>query len=86
MKTMFKPLALLAALGLAATPLFASEDDMRRGDVDRAAVTQKLEADGYAVRKIEMEDGLIEVYATKEGARYELYLDRNLEIVNSERK
>lgn len=86
MKTMLKPLALLTALGLATTPLLASEDDGRRGDIDRGAVTEKLEADGYAVRKIEMEDGLIEVYATREGTRYELYLDRNLEIVKSERK
>lgn len=85
MKTILRPLALLAALGLAATPVLAS-DDNRHGDIDRAAVTRTLEADGYAVRKIEMEDGLIEVYATKEGARYELKLDRDLAIVKSKRK
>lgn len=30
---------------------------------------------GYEVRKIELEDGDLEAYALKDGARYEIYVD-----------
>lgn len=86
MQTILKPLVILAALGLTAGPVLASDDHTRAAGIDRAAVTEKLQAEGYEVRKIEMEDGLIEVYATREGARYELKLDRDLNIVKSKRK
>lgn len=69
----------LAALTLAA-PAMASPDV----DTDTAAqVREKLTAEGYEVRKIDSEDGMIEVYALKDGARLELYLDADLNVVRS---
>ncbi|PWE34304.1 PepSY domain-containing protein [Maritimibacter sp. 55A14] len=46
---------------------------------DRQTITEKLTAQGYEVRKIEMEDGEVEVYALKDGQRMELYLDENFD-------
>ncbi|MBN9888998.1 PepSY domain-containing protein [Salipiger abyssi] len=71
--------AALAALTLAA-PAMASPDV----DTETAAqVREKLTAEGYEVRKIDNEDGMIEVYALKDGARFELYLDADLNVVRS---
>jgi hypothetical protein len=41
----------------------------------------ELKAQGYEVRRMEMEDGYIEVYALKDGKRMELYFDSNLKQV-----
>ncbi|MDW4548636.1 PepSY domain-containing protein [Defluviimonas sp. D31] len=49
----------------------------------QAKITADLKAQGYEVRKIDSEDGMIEVYAVKDGKTYELYLDANLKIVRS---
>lgn len=49
----------------------------------QALVREKLTAQGYEVRKIDSEDGMIEVYALKDGGRFELYLDADLNIVRS---
>ena len=49
----------------------------------RTKITQSLTAQGYEVRKIEMEDGEIEVYAIKDGRKYELYLAPDLTIRRS---
>ena len=71
--------AALTALALAG-PAFASPD------VDAATQSQireKLTAEGYEVRKIDNEDGMIEVYALKNGERFELYLDADLNVVLS---
>ena len=68
----------VAALMFAAVP-FASAS----GDIDPALkdkVTATLTAQGYDVRKIQMEDGQIEVYAVKDGQTMELYLNDKLEI------
>ncbi|APZ54847.1 PepSY domain-containing protein [Salipiger abyssi] len=71
--------AALAALTLTA-PAMASPDV----DADTAAkVREKLTAEGYEVRRIDNEDGMIEVYALKDGARLELYLDAELNVVRS---
>lgn len=74
-------LALAIAAGTAA---YASEG---HGTVDAAtqdAIRAQLTADGYEVRKIETEDGMYEAYALKDGARYEIYLDADLNVVKSE--
>ena len=71
--------AALTALALAG-PAFASPG------VDAATQSQireKLTAEGYEVRKIDNEDGMIEVYALKNGERFELYLDADLNVVRS---
>ncbi|QFT92785.1 hypothetical protein FIU86_08010 [Roseovarius sp. THAF9] len=63
----------------------ASDDD---GKLDMAKADQiktQLTAEGYEVRKVEMEDGMYEAYAMKDGERYEIYLDSDLNIVKSER-
>ena len=43
-------------------------------------MTEKLTQEGYEVRKIDREDGQIEVYALKDGAKVELYLDADLNV------
>ena len=49
----------------------------------QAKVTEQLNAQGYEVRRIDSEDGMIEVYAMKDGKKVELYLNEALEIVKS---
>ena len=65
--------SLALALALPAGTALASDD--RVGDEVRTRLTKQLEADGYEVRKMEAEDGLVEAYALKDGKRYELYID-----------
>lgn len=54
-------------------------------EATRARITETLTRQGYDVRKMERDDGLYEVYAVKDGERYELYLDQAMTIVKSER-
>ncbi len=73
--------AFMTALVLAA-PVFASTD----GLVDKATqekITADLTAQGYDVRKIQMEDGMVEVYAMKDGKKLELYLDATGKVVTT---
>lgn len=71
------------ALMLMAVPSFADGEDT----VD-AATKEKLTAllvgQGYDVRKIEREDGLIEVYVVKGGETEELFFDDALNPVEHE--
>lgn len=56
------------------------------GEVDPATkdkLTVQLVAEGYEVRKIEMEDGKIEAYALKDGEKYELYFDADLVLIET---
>jgi hypothetical protein len=82
-KTMTKltatALATLIGLGLA-VPAFASDAP---DAATQAKITEQLTAEGYQVRKIDSEDGMIEVYAIKDGKMYELYLDADLKIVKT---
>lgn len=63
---------------------FASSDYSSLTQERKTEITNKLVAEGYEVRKIDMEDGMIEVYALKDGQRFELYLDEALNVVSSE--
>ncbi len=72
-------LATLIGLGLS-VPAFASDVP---DAATQAKITEQLTAEGYEVRKIDSEDGMIEVYAVKDGKMYELYLDADLKIVKS---
>lgn len=76
-----KSLSLLTAafLVLAAPAAFAEGETIDAATQDK--VTTELTAQGYDVRKVGMEDGMIEVYAVKDGKTYELYLDEALKIV-----
>ena len=38
-------------------------------------ITASLTAQGYEVKKVKPEDGMLEAYATKDGKRYEVYVD-----------
>lgn len=71
------------ALMLMVAPSFADGEDT----VD-AATKEKLTAllvgQGYEVRKIEAEDGLIEVYVVKDGEMAELFFDADLNPVEHE--
>lgn len=69
----FAPLALAIALATPAVALASSDESI--SDAERARVTETVTAQGYEVRKLEREDGLVEVYALKEGKRYELYVN-----------
>ena len=78
--------AALVALSLAASaPLAAQASGAIAQDV-QAQITEMLVADGYEVRKIVPEDGLIEVYAVKDGQMLELYLDSALNIIRIKQK
>ena len=70
----------------AGTMAQATDDDYLGMDSTKGqAITAKLSEQGYVVRKIERDDGLYEAYATRNGERYEIYLDSALEVVKTER-
>ena len=72
--------AAFATLAATSTLAFASEG------IDpalQAKVTAQLTAQGYDVRKVQMEDGMIEVYAVKDGKTSEIYLNDKLEVVKN---
>jgi len=74
-------LPVAALLLAAALPARAEEE------VDAAAretLTATLTAQGYEVRKMEVEDGLIEVYVDKDGKMEELWFDAGLKQVEHE--
>ena len=74
--------AAFATIAATATLAFASDGD----GIDpalQAKVTAQLTAQGYDVRKVQMEDGMIEVYAVKDGKTSEIYLNDNLEVVKN---
>lgn len=77
MKTLATATALILGLGL---PALA---DSMPDAATREKITTDLTAQGYEVRKIDREDGMIEVYAVKDGKMYELYLDAELKIVRT---
>lgn len=81
MKSLIIPFALSFALFSGAA--FASSDNQPLDDAKRAEITTKLTEEGYDVRKIEMEDGDIEVYALKDGKKLELYLAPDLTITRT---
>jgi hypothetical protein len=69
------------ALSLCSTLAIASNDDLRLSDETKTEITSQLTGKGYEVRKIKTEDGFYEAYAIKDGVRYEIYMDKSLEIV-----
>lgn len=72
-----------ALLGLA---LLAAGQVRAEGTPDPAAVetlTARLVAEGYDVRKVDSEDGMIEVYAVRDGQTFEMYFDAELALVKS---
>lgn len=49
----------------------------------QAKIRTHLTEQGYEVRKIKSEDGLIEAYVLKDGKKMEIYLDANMQIVRT---
>lgn len=79
---MFKTLTTAFALtGLLATASFASDAPVP--DDVKLAITTKLTEQGYTVGKIKREDGMFEAYARKDGKKYEVYLNADMEIVRT---
>ena len=64
--------ALALPLGFAAA---SSELDGASVGKTVGEITASLPAQGYEVRKIKPEDGMLEAYALKDGKRYEVYVD-----------
>ncbi len=80
-----RPTKILAAaliLGLGMPALAGSAPDAAAQE----KITANLTADGYEVRKIDTEDGMIEVYAVKDGKMFEIYLDSDLKVVRTNEK
>jgi hypothetical protein len=76
-------IAALAALALAlAAPAARAEDEVNAATQKK--VTAQLTAEGYEVRKVEAEDGLIEAYVVKDGKAMSLFLDESLKVVKTE--
>lgn len=73
--------ASLVALALIALVAHASDSGL--SPEAEAKLRTDLTAQGYDVRKIEAEDGMVEVYAIKAGKTVELYLDADLKIVKT---
>lgn len=77
-----KALLLATALATAASGAFAaSRADLT--DARKAEITELLTAQGYEVRQIQIEDGMYEVYAIKDGGRYEVYLADDLTVLRT---
>ncbi|MBC57737.1 MAG: hypothetical protein CL814_12490 [Confluentimicrobium sp.] len=94
----FRTITLTAAATLVAGAALASGAERSRGETAGQArsgyteqmrhenterVRTRLKADGYELRKLEQEDGRFEAYALKNGKRFELYLDKGLNILRS---
>lgn len=78
MKRLIAP---LTALALGANAAAASDGAVPAEIKEK--ITQQLTQEGYEVRKIEMEDGAYEAYALKDGLRYEIYLNADLEVIRT---
>lgn len=71
--------AMAVALACLSAPAFADGDAVDAATRD--TLTADLTAQGYEVRKIEAEDGLIEVYVVKDGKTMSLWFDADLKPV-----
>jgi hypothetical protein len=83
METKMRKVLMVSALALAtatAAGLAAASDDGVRLNVPKeqwlsfAQIAEKLTAQGYDIREIEIDDGVYEVSATKDGKRVKAYL------------
>lgn len=76
-------IALLLAI-TAGTTALASETHGQLDAATQNTIRTQLTEAGYEVRKIEADDGMYEAYALKDGKRYEIYLDREFNVVKTE--
>ena len=86
--TDIRKLTVVAIVGLSMlfAPMAMAESE--EGEVDAATterVTAQLTTEGFDVRKLEIEDGMIEAYVVKDGETSTVFLDpATLEIVKKE--
>lgn len=73
--------AVVLGLSLLSAPMAMAENAVDSATKDK--VTADLTAQGYDVRKMEMEDGMLEVYAVKDGKTVQLFLDKDLKVVKT---
>ena len=76
------PAALAAALILATGAAWANDVPLN-DPVKEAEIRAVLEKDGYEVRSVGTIDGKFEVYATKNGKAWEIFLDQMLMVVET---
>jgi hypothetical protein len=80
-----KNIARILSVAVLGTAILSTPAAYASGDaVDpalQARLTAQLKAEGYDVRKIQMEDGMIEAYAIKGNEKFELYFDKDLKLV-----
>ncbi len=75
----------LAILAGTATTTLATSSEIS-GTPDAAVVEQiktNLADQGYEVRKVKTEDGMYEAYAMKDGEKFEIYFDKDLNVVKT---
>jgi hypothetical protein len=75
-RTLIAGTTLAAALALPLS-LAAASADLDGASVGKTAeeITASLMAQGYEVKKVKPEDGMLEAYALKDGKRYEVYVN-----------
>lgn len=74
--------ALATATLLATGSAQAATPDMLTDEV-KQQITALLTEQGFEVRQIQIEDGMYEAYALKDGERYEIYLDDDFAVVDA---
>ncbi|MBF9036086.1 PepSY domain-containing protein [Rhodobacterales bacterium HKCCE2091] len=78
--------ASLLAIALALPAAAFATDGVTLTPELEAQVRTLLTEQGYEVRRLDTEDGMIEAYALRDGERYEVYLDAELQIVRTSRE
>lgn len=73
---------LITAVACATAVVYAGDSNLALNNDIKSQITEKLVGQGYTVRKIKVEDGMYEAYAKKDGGKYEIYMSKDLEIVN----
>ena len=77
-------IAVCTALILPAGAALASGDKIELTEEITQQIRTTLTEQGYDVGKIKIDDGMYEAYAKKDGQRYEIYLNADLETVKTE--
>ncbi len=73
----FPKVSVIAALVLA--PVFSAQAEVECESgpksqwMTKESVTKTLKEEGYEIRKVEVEDGCYEVYAMKDGKKFEFF-------------
>ncbi|ATG46585.1 PepSY domain-containing protein [Celeribacter ethanolicus] len=84
MKSLISAALLSATLATTLSGAAFASDSVALTDEMKTKITETLTAQGYEVGKIKIEDGLYEAYAKKDGMKYEIFLDGDLNVVKTE--